>query len=402
MIRRFRLLDFSHPAAAHNVGILFNIIGIFFVSLVYEYLFDISLIRFVVHKNTLIALFLYVLSFNAFAYIVAPAALSRRLPHFKELVDNFSIRRLKTILYILFFFSILFHVFYFIMAGVIPLLHPDAEYIRVSAKRGLGSFVLLASAFSYVYMIFLASYISKQRLRKISLIQMCSVLLICFMIFLVGFRAPAAWGGILFFICYYLLALNKRFFINKRFVLYLFLLLLTVVAMGLIRSGGLGDMESMASILAAFYWSMTVNLFNLNLIVSEISAEQFLYGRSFLTDFSAFVPGVNSEFLGVTLGQMLPINFEGESISVTSIGEAYVNGGFPVIVLYAAVLGFLSELIYRLLLNKNTLMRGLLILVSVCFFRFSTGGIPAIVIFMLLPSLGVFMIFYVLLLLRFK
>lgn len=402
MIRRFRLLDFSHPASAHNIGLLFNIIGIFLLSFIYEYLFDISLIRFEIQKNTINAIWLYVLSFNVSAYLVAPSVLSRRIPHFKEMVDNFSVSRLKGILYLLFLLSICFHILYFALAGVIPILHPDAEYVRVSAKRGLGSVVLLASAFSYVFLIFQACYVSKQTWRKISIFQICSVLLVCFMMLCVGFRSPAAWGVILFFICYVLLAQNERFFITIKFVLYLSVLLLMVVAIGLIRSGGAGALESMSSIIAALYWTMTVNLFNLNSIVSEISAEQFLYGRSLLTDFAVFVPGVNSEFLGVTLGRMLPINFEGESISVTSIGEAYVNGGLPFIVLYAAVLGFLSELIYRLLLNKNTLMRGFLILVSICFFRFSTGGIPAIMIFMLLPSLAVFLIFYVLLLLRFK
>ena len=297
-----------------------------------------------------------------------------------------------------FAFGLLIHLYYFFSIDAIPLLHHDAGNFRVYAKKGYGSLILIGTSFFYLQMYLLARHYSIKRSLGAGVSLVCVGAFSVLTVLLVGFRSPAFFLVVYSVIVFY--AFDNKFLYLKKLPKKVFILgvviLFAVMLVGVYR-----DNSSFTIGLSSVTWTFFVNLYNLSLIVSFFSdTGNLFYGSSFFYDLLVALPGFSSQFLGTQLADSFNLSFNGESISVTSIGEAYANFGFIGVPVYAFVLGVVSELIYAYGFSKNNFSRGIVCVFSVAFFRFASGGVSAIFFFLIAPTLLVFLLWRFLSLVR--
>ena len=379
-MRVYRFIDLLHPSS-------FFICFFSFYILLGLFRLWIGVDGIELNVNTNIAVILYLVTFFVSSFITTPLIFNYKPKFYTSFIYDLDTSRVQICFFILLGLGVSFHLFYFLQLGYIPALHEHAAMVRVTAKKGFGGGLLLATGAIYAAFILLSCiFLKLSKFKKFffTFLLFSSSLLISF----VGFRGPAAYLLLLmvlavyFSSCYYI---NLRA-IPKSIILFglLFIILLSVV--DYMRYGNALSIDAFTHTL----WTVTVNVFNLNAIVTGVDSNQIplFYGYSFVSDLAVALPSVESEFLGVKLVSMLGLSFVGEGMTVTAPGEGYVNFGFVGVFLHAFILGMVSEMVYKYLIQgSNISSLGLLAFTSMAIAKISVAGIMPTLIFTIVPVL---------------
>lgn len=342
--------------------------------------------------KTVIVVFLYPIIFLISSHLMINIILLKK-PKKIENRLKFNLSNNKV-----FYFSILFYFFgimlFFVTytkIGYIPALMDNVDGGRVDAKAGLGSFILLGTAFLYTSAIFGFAYFDKLTIIK-KFFLVIILISSCIVIGGLGFRGPVA-----YLVLYILLVkffLSKEYInLNKipyRFFIYGFLFIILLSIIDFVRHGNEFSLNSLSQI----YWTMTVNLYNLNNIVIFFENNDFFYGKSFIDDMLVAFPGSDTKFFGVVLKDLLDLDFAGEGMTVTAPGEGYANGGFIGVFFHAIFFGILYGLIYEYLSRKETISsRILMIIIVISFSKVVASGFMPSLIFTIAPTLLISIMF---------
>lgn len=378
------MLNVLNPAVTFMLGYtLFFIYPILFVP--FGDYFGLSL-SVDVYKSV----FLYALAFVV-TNIYVSSMLQRKGMQPSSISYNLSAYNVTRLIYFFFIVGFITYILIFYRIGFIPIMHPNAEVVRVTAKQGMGYFYLLGAAFLYVSAAFSAAYFHKLS-RLHNYIFICMSLLSFFLILGLGYRGPALMIILTYLYCVYVLNDNfiKKRVISIKLVLSCLLLFVILVVVGIYRH----ENQDFTGIMFRVYWILSVNLSNLNDIVNYFKYNEFRFFSTILNDFLVAVPGFNTQFFGNELKYLLRMNFKGEGVTVTAPGEGYANLGFVGVVIHASILGSLCAFFYRYLIYKGTIVSFLLLaFISLNVWRVAAGGIMPMVIFSLIPILLVFFIF---------
>lgn len=380
-MRIFRPLDLLNPSLFFLVYYFFYLMLVNILNVI----FDGEIIRFNVFLDTYYIICLFAFLFFLSSYIITPLIFNYTPFHVGHFRCDLILSRVWLAAVILIFLGIFIHCAYYIKLGFIPLLHENAALVRVSAKKGFGGYLLMANGAMYAGVLLLAyAYKTTNNLSK----MICLLLVFISAAFIagVGFRGPSAYLVMMFFLAQYFSSDKyvKRKAIPYIFLFYLSILIVFLSVVDYLRYGNPMSIDAFRQV----FWTMTVNVYNLNNIVAGIESNRidYLYGYSFLSDLFMVMPGVEGEFLGVQLVKMLGLSFEGEGMTVTAPGEAYINMGYPGIIIYSLLLGLIGELLFRWLLLPRT-KSGIIILtfLSISFSKIVVGGVMPTLIFTLFP-----------------
>ncbi|OCH61148.1 hypothetical protein A6D94_18320 [Vibrio splendidus] len=282
--------------------------------------------------------------------------------------------------------------------GFVPILGgDDINALRVQSMVGKGRFVIPSFALLYVSncILIVIHHLLNSTLKKTVALFLLSISFLMIMSF--GFRSPAFYLLLTIFILKLSLSdyYQRKIGISNRLVILFTIFVSALVVSGLVRDG----ITLTSSSFTSLFYSFSVNLFNLNAIIETYPKyEEFLYGYSFVNDLMAVIPGLDGMFLGNYLKDTLLLDFDGSSISVTAIGEGYVNFGVFGIVIHALFLGAFSGLAYSIMNRQNTIWsRVYLVVFSISFARVVTGGFSAILFFSILPNIILITVFYMIL-----
>jgi len=388
-MRKIRLLDILHPTIFF---IWFYFLYLGFSLGLNIFLQNISFINLHISSETIFIVLLYPFVFIIASYIFSILLIQKKPMQIKLNLTN-DLNRKKVYFFGVFFLliGILLFILTYAKIGFIPLFMEDADSGRVSAKAGLGKYILLGTAFIYVSMIFMFSYYNLfNRLKKLSLF----IFLLVGSLFIVGigFRGPVAYLLLYVLLIRFFMSseYKRRQQIPYRFLFYgIFGLLLLSVA-DFLRHGNSFSLDAFAQI----YWTITVNLYNLNNIVEHFNSNNYFYGSSFITDSLVAIPGTGEQFLGVKLKDIIGLGFAGEGMTVTAPGEGYVNGGVIGVAFHALFFGLLFGITYEYFSRKNMISQRLLMLIIVISFsKVVVGGFMPMLIFTLIPTLIIALLF---------
>jgi hypothetical protein len=375
-MRLIRPLDVSHPGVSHNVGLIVFFFFGFFVNEAN------SLLNFSADFLTYILIILYTLLFNISAFVVGPCLFRHHLDSF---CDFFPRGWSIAFIYLPFLIGILLHIFYFFMIQAIPLLHEDAGLFRIEAKKGFGSIVILGTVCFYISTFF--SVLKTMAKKTItSQIELLANFSIAFMLILfVGFRSPAFF--LIIFMIYSVIVNSKKY----RQLPFRYFLLIIFSFVGAIVIGIFRDDGGLIDIFGPMIWSFYVNIHNLDLLINFFPLEGFYFGSTYFNDLTVALPFFDSVFLGVKLPEILGLSFVGESISVTIIGESFVNFGIVGVLLVPVALGITAHYFHSTL-RRSAMRKCILMVLCIFFFRIVTGGLMPIMIFFLIPFLVVLLL----------
>ncbi len=373
-----------NPSAFFLAFYFLYLIAVVVLDCISTILLDTPLLRVNIDIGTYVVALLYFLVFYLGAYVIAPLVWRYSLTRFNMSThQDMSRLRVMLVSLVLIFVATMIHGYYFSKIGVIPALSEHVATLRVEAKSGFGGVLLLATGMYYSSFLLVAvSFSSLGALGKVvsTILLFVSVLVVAG----VGFRGPAAYLLLMFVLTVYFQ--SEAYVWKQRIsffvVLFGFLLLMLVAVLDFLRYGsGFG----FAALLQVF-WTLTVNLLNLDLIVSNTEFGEIYWGSTFVTDLAVALPGIDSKFLGVHLVELYELEFEGEGLTVTAPGEAFVNFWYPGVVIHAFMLGFLFETANQWLRKKNC-ASSLAVLVCWCFFasKVVAAGIMPTLIFFFVP-----------------
>jgi len=279
-------------------------------------------------------------------------------------------------------------IFYYYLAGGIPILHENADYFRVKIKEGKSWLYLLSYGF---YLVGLLIYsLNNMVIGKNKIPLLFSI--IGSIIFIgLGYRSPAFQLLLMSYVLYSYFKYKKIRLL--RVFLFGMVLLFLVGLTGSLRSKGLDIVNNLNIIWLTLEWRFFVQFNNIQLILDWINNNQFLYGKSLLIDLKTLLPGYQPSF-AIWLKDSMGMDFAG-GFTPTIIGESYANFGLIGVTMASFLIGLLTQAIYTYLLrNKNiTLYQiGILLLLS-----FSIGSIVSSGIFtalknVLLPFLGLYIV----------
>jgi oligosaccharide repeat unit polymerase len=269
--------------------------------------------------------------------------------------------------------------------GFIPILMENVEEVRVEAKVGLGKFVILGNALLYTSNIFLFAYYSNLSNQQ-KMISIFILLSSCMIIMGIGFRGPVAYLILYVLLIRFFLSTEyiKKQRISIRYFLYGLIMIIILALADFIRHG-----EEISFIaLAHIFWTMSVNLYNLENIISYFNINDFYYGKSLIDDFLVAFPGSDTKFFGVVLKDLIQLDFKGEGMTVTAPGEGYANGGYIGVILHATFLGLLYGSVYNVFSKKQQISyKIILLIIVISFSKVVVSGITPTFIFTLGPIL---------------
>ena len=388
-MRRFSLLDIIHPSSIFMIHYLFY----FGPAVLLNYF---GLLPFEVSNETIQYIILYPFIVIFGSHVLVPAILGISKPSFEYprliLSSYFQPAFIFGILGVLIIWLVHFK------NGFVPAFRDDVSISRITALAGNG--FILVPTFALLTVVNLIIIASARLSYSKRIITTIFVIISFLSVASFGFRSPALYTilpGLVAAITY------GRGFSSKRrppikYILLAPALLVCIIAFGLLREGI--ALEVILASIGSLKYSLSVNVFNLEQIITHYNENDWLLGVSFWQDILAVIPGVDSKFLGSHLKEILNLEFKGASISVTALGEGFVNFGVAGLVVHALILGVINGFLFeRLASSKSFSKRGLLILFSVVFARVVTGGFSAIFFY----SLGPIMVIGVMVLsVRFK
>ncbi|WP_144478119.1 PssD/Cps14F family polysaccharide biosynthesis glycosyltransferase [Cytobacillus oceanisediminis] len=280
--------------------------------------------------------------------------------------------------------SIIFTTLFFIRAGNIPIFAENPEIARVAAMQGNGFIHRISYISLSIGALALTAY-DYIKYRKVRLSTILIVVLLVLFNSLTGPRSQSLKVLVQMFLFYMVL---KKGRINlKLFALLSFVLLSLTGVLGALRGGKEGLTEGFFHLMNRLY----MNPINLQRIVELFKTNEFWYGKSIIYDFGVYLPGSQPN-LGTILKGMTHAKFQGGGITVTLIGEGYLNFGLFGLVVYPVLAAILFYLVFKLLTKKervdhllllvilNTSMMGF---VSMGIFPVLAGDtIPTVVVFL--------------------
>ncbi|MBN8433049.1 oligosaccharide repeat unit polymerase [Priestia flexa] len=282
----------------------------------------------------------------------------------------------------LYLIGLLVILYYYISVGNIPILQSNAESFRVEAKMGKGSLLIVAYVFLTVSLAIYQVYCinSNVKIKKIFFVLAVLGLLG------LGYRGLPMQLLLDNFLVYLIFSSKK---INTfKLIMLLFITFVCVSLIGYFRATGSVNMGFREFIIPTA-WLGTVNLTNLNLLFNKFTELGHLYfGKSYFIDLFTILPGYQPNF-GTVLKEQFNLNFDGEGISITLLGELLINFGVTGVIVGMFIIGTFLELFFLRIVkySNDDLYILILILISAKFVRVATGGIAPIFIYYIMPIL---------------
>ena len=381
-MRKIRLFNVLHPA-------IFFLVAFVFFLMLYPFLLERYFSFFETTVKTNALLVVYLLTFVLAAHFAPNFLLVRTFPKLKDVVPNvrMDIKYWKRAFYLFFLGGVALYLFvYFFKMKTIPIFLDDLESARVGAKAGLGKYILVGNALISVSLVYRFA-VEKFVLNKIKLISIFYLLIGVFFVMGIGFRGPAAYLVVSCFLAY--LIFTKKYLndqgISFRYILTGILFIVFLSLLGYYRHTGEFSFRAIGSTA----WTTAVNVSNLEAIVYNTDKNDgFYYGQTVLSDLGVTVGLHERGFTGVMLKEKYQLEFEGEGMTITSPGEAYMNFGWFGILMHAIFLGTFAGFFYEIVIRSGKLSWFvILVLFSLNFSRLAVGGIVAPGLFFLVPQL---------------
>lgn len=234
--------------------------------------------------------------------------------------------------------SFVFTSLFFIKAGNIPIFAENPEVARVNAMKGNG----MVHRISYISLSIGALGLTAFDYFKYKKVRITTILIILSLVVynsLTGPRSQSLKVLIQMYLFYMVLKSNK---IKLSHFAFLGTILLTATGvLGAMRGGKEGIIDGFFHLMNRLY----MNPINFQRIVEMVKSDGFWYGKSLIYDFSVYLPGSQPN-LGTVLKQQTGAKFDGGGITVTSLGEGYLNFGIAGIIIYSVLAGLIFALIY--------------------------------------------------------
>jgi len=381
-LRKIRLFNVLHPA-------IFFLVAFVFFLMLYPFFLERYFSFFETTVKTNAIIIVYLLTFVLAAHFAPNFLLVRTFPKLKDVVPNvrMDIKYWKRAFYLFFLAGVALYLFvYLFKMKTIPIFLDDLESARVGAKAGLGKYILVGNALISVSLVYRFA-VEKFVLNKIKLISIFYLLIGVFFVMGIGFRGPAAYLVVSCFLAY--LIFTKKYLndqgISFRYILTGILFIVFLSLLGYYRHTGEFSFRAIGSTA----WTTAVNVSNLEAIVYNTDKNDgFYYGQTVLSDLGVTVGLHERGFTGVMLKEKYQLEFEGEGMTITSPGEAYMNFGWFGILMHAIFLGTFAGFFYEIVIRSGKLSWFvILILFSLNFSRLAVGGIVAPGLFFLVPQL---------------
>ncbi len=387
-MRKIRIFNVLHPA-------IFFLIAFVFFLMVYPFFLSYYFPFFETTLKTRALLLVYLLVFIWAAHVAPNYLLLKTFPKLKDVVPDIrmDLKYWKRAFYLFFLSGVALYLFiYFFKMGTIPIFLDNLESARVGAKEGLGKYILIANALISVSLAYRFA-VEKFVLNKIKFVSVVYLIVGVFFVMGIGFRGPAAYLVVTCVLAYLIFSKNylEKHGISKRYILLGVVFIIFLSLTGYYRHTGEFSFRAIGSTA----WTTAVNVSNLEAIVYNTDKnEDFYYGYTVLSDLGVALGLHENGFTGVILKTKYDMNFEGEGMTITSPGEAYMNFGWMGIIFHAVFLGTLAGFFYEIIIRSGKLSWFVvLVLFSLNFSRLAVGGIVAPGLFFLLPQLilcGVF------------
>jgi len=381
-LRKIRIFNVLHPA-------IFFLVAFVFFLMLYPFLLEYYFPFFNTTLKVRAILIVYLVIFVLAAHWAPNYLLLKTFPNLKDMVAQvrMDIKHWKRAFYLFFLSGVALYLYiYFFQMGTIPIFLDDLESARVGAKAGLGKYILIGNALISVSLVYRFA-VEKFVLGKIKPISVVYLLVGVFFVMGIGFRGPAAYLVVSCFLAYLIFTqkyLNEQG-ISFRYILTGIIFIIFLSLLGYYRHTGQISYRAIGSTA----WTTAVNVSNLADIVHNTDKEgEFYYGQTVVNDLGMAVGLHERGFTGVILKEKYQLEFEGEGMTITSPGEAYMNFGWLGIILHAAFLGTLAGFVYEIIIRSGKLSWFvILVLFSLNFSRLAVGGIVAPGLFFLVPQL---------------
>ncbi|MFQ6576120.1 O-antigen polymerase [Pseudomonas sp. UM16] len=280
------------------------------------------------------------------------------------------------------FVGILFIIYAYYQMGGVPALAENAENARVEMKQGVGKYIIFGVGFIYVSM----SYLSSMFFARGGYARWVLLPIVWFVVSLllmgIGYRS-------LFFFLLVHVALfslicrekfNFRSLVNGKLLVggAVLFLLMSLVGYARYKSGAEGF--GMLSL----FWPLIVYGGNIESVFELVGKQGFSYGSSFISDMISPIFG-DGKFTGHQIKEILGLKFDGEGVSITIIGEAYLNFGLTGVFLSGFLIGAIILFVSRFVFSHGYLYRMFFVIVVVFVIRIITSGVAPIFWFYFIP-----------------
>lgn len=252
--------------------------------------------------------------------------------------------------------------------------------IRFIQKKGKGFLVLLSLNLFIIY------FYSKK--VKDNILEKKNIIIASVFLMLIGYRSLIIQLALLVFIAF---NYNKKISLKSIIVSFIIGsgLISFVIVFNYFRVNG--SMKGFNLNVAQSYlgWNLFVNYSNISEVTTFFNGNYF-NGKTFLYDFCTLLPGYQPN-AGVVIKNLMQKQFSGEGISLTVVGESYINFGIYGITIISTSLGFIMQYFYNLL-KRNGAYIGILIL-NIFSYRVVTGGISMAIINFIIPIIFIIVLF---------
>lgn len=292
---------------------------------------------------------------------------------------------------IFYFLGILSLIIFYIRIGSIPIFEENAESSRFLVRAGSASLPIFAYSFFLTGTLILISF---ARTTKSQTFAFSLIIIAALLLFGTGFRSPA----LKLFLAGFIVLMYIRYNRLPKTALFFVLLFIVVVVgiLGIFRRTGefITNIDMILRI--AIFRIFVNNLYVLDLIFGLYPrSEPFMFGQSYLIDFITILPGAQEHF-GLWLKSRLGLDFEGGGVTQTIVGEFFLNFGWLGVIFGLKAIGFFLRMIYHILIKSPNVTNDhivLLTIISIGTMAFVSSGVSLVVIFELIPTVGIYLIY---------
>lgn len=287
---------------------------------------------------------------------------------------------------LLFFIGIGLFLIFILMVGEIPLLAHDAENFRIESRKGNGLISILSIgliSYSSSYL-FASTNIGKSK-------RLFILILSFFIILMFGNRGPA------FLLLVYAVIIS----IVRSKMKISMIKLIIIGGIGYLLLVGIGayrmnvEADFFTKFILTIGWRPFVNIQNFDIILSRF--DDFLYGYGYWIDLYTLAPGYSPN-LGTWLKENMGFSFDGGSVTITLLGEGYINFGTVGLIIYPVITSFilirLGVYIKRILLKDNlTVYIGKFILIlsiNVALAGIVSSGFTSVILYIIIPNIIIY------------
>lgn len=299
------------------------------------------------------------------------------IDNFYKLVKSINIKSVNVYKWLLIIgIGMIFFHFIFIVHSI-PAFNKDAENFRVESKAGKGQFLGFGINFCLLGIIY---FVIRQIKTStfFSLRTYITILGVCLIIMLCGFRGSAFQVFVIFFIG---LQLYLKRYIKYYLLLFGVLILFVIIGVtAVLRWGEIGQDQLVDADLNLYMlWTFSRSA-AANTGIDEVfrylhTGGDFLYGYSYYLDTITLLPGNQPNF-GLWVKKLLQMDFDGGSTMLGDYGIYYINFGFIGVALLTILNTFILNGVYKLLIERS--QKSLLYFSTLVIFSFTFSGIGEI------------------------